>query len=80
MKEVFCYDPVQKKLSVLGLEQIRGILQRYRGGLLKFLSAKKVGVIVSLKPGQEQMKAALMLEKKYAKKFYYFVDDKISIS
>ncbi len=79
IKEVLCYDPLQKKITMLGLEQIRGVLQRYRGGLLKFLSAKNVGVIISLKPGQEQMKAALLLEKKYAKKkFYYFVDDKIS--
>lgn len=77
-KEVICADP-RGKMSLISVDDIKQNLQRYRSSLVKFLSAKKVGVIVTIKPGQEQLKAALELEEKYPeKKFYYFIDDRIS--
>jgi 2-(3-amino-3-carboxypropyl)histidine synthase len=46
---------------------------------MKFLTAKTIGVIVTIKPGQEQFRPALTLEKRYAnKKFYYFLDNVVS--
>jgi len=79
VKEVVCDNPVNKKMTVLGKSDIASLLRRYRASLMKFLSAQKIGVIISLKPGQEQYKMALKLEKKYSsKKFYYFVDDSVS--
>ncbi len=79
MKEIVCNDPIQKKMALMGVEDIKTILKKYRGSLMKFLSAQAVGVIVTIKPGQEQFRPALMLEGKYPhKKFYYFIDNAVS--
>lgn len=79
LKEVICNDPIGKKMSVLTVDDIKTFLGRYRASLMKFLAAKKIGVIVTIKPGQEQFQASLSLEKKYAdKKFFYFIDNVIS--
>lgn len=81
VKEVICYDPLHSKINVLKIEEVLGMFKRYRAGLIKFLSAKKIGVIITLKPGQEFLKMALMLEKKFPdKKFYFFVDENVSFN
>ena len=79
MKEIVCNDPLIKKMSLMGVNDIKKILLRYRASLMKFLAAKNIGVIVTVKPGQEQFRPSLALEKRYAdKKFYYFIDDVVS--
>lgn len=79
MKEIVCNDPMQKKMSLMGTADIKKILMKYRASLMKFLTAKTVGVIVTIKPGQEQFRPSLVLEKRYAnKKFYYFIDNVVS--
>ncbi|MBI2662680.1 diphthamide synthesis protein [Candidatus Woesearchaeota archaeon] len=81
IKEIICYDPLHGKINVLKIEEVMGTFKRYRATLIKFLSAKKIGVIITLKPGQEFMKMALRLEKKFTdKKFYFFVDDTVSLN
>ena len=62
-------------------------LERYRNkkktALLKFLSSDKVGILVSCKPGQENLSKALYLKKKLAKqgkKASIFVADRIGIA
>ncbi len=78
-KEVICDDPIGRKMVVFGKKEVEAVLRKHKGSLLKFHTSKKVGVIVSIKPGQEQLKLALQLEKKHlGKKFYYFLDDKVS--
>ena len=62
-------------------KDVEKIIKKYISSLMKFLSAQKIGVIITVKPGQEQMKPAFFLEKKFSnKKFYYFVDDVISFN
>ncbi len=79
LKEIICNDPIQEKMYFMGMEDIVVILKKYKGSLVKFLTAKNVGVIVTIKPGQEQLKPAYILEDKYAeKKFYYFIDNVVS--
>lgn len=79
MKEVICNDPINKIMEIMGVEDIITILKKYRGSLLKFLTAKSVGILITIKPGQEQFKPALLLEKRYPdKKFYFFIDNVIS--
>lgn len=78
-KEVICCDPFQDEIKVLSFSEIKDTLKKYRASLLRFLNADKVGVIITIKPGQEQLKPALTLEKKYSdKKFYYFIDNNVS--
>jgi len=79
MKEIVCNDPLIKKMSLMGVQDIKKILLKYRSSLMRFLTAKTIGVIVTIKPGQEQFRPSLMLEKRYAnKKFYYFIDNVVS--
>ena len=79
MKEIICNDPLQHKMILVGIQDIKTILKKYRGSLIKFLSATTIGVIVTIKPGQEQFRPALLLETKFPdKKFYYFIDNVIS--
>ena len=79
MKEIVCNDPMQKKMSLMGVQDIKKILLKYRASLMKFLTAKTIGVIVTIKPGQEQFRPSLVLEKRYAdKKFYHFLDNVVS--
>lgn len=81
MKEIICNDPLSKKMTILNIEYIKMKLRRYRGALLKFLTAKNVGVIITVKPGQEHLRPSFFLEKKFPdKKFYYFIDDTVSFS
>ena len=79
MKEIVRNDPLQEKMFLMGVDEIAGILRKYRGSLVKFLSKSVVGVIVTIKPGQEQFRPALALEEKFPdKKFHYFIDNNVS--
>src|SRR3989344_7317370 len=79
VKEIICNDPIEKKFEILDVSYIKTILRKYKGSLLKFLNADTVGVLITVKPGQEQMKPSFYLEKKFPnKKFYYFLDNVVS--
>src|SRR3989344_3164645 len=79
VKEIICNDPIEKKFELLDILHIKTILKKYKGSLLKFLNATTVGVLITVKPGQEQMKPSFYLEKKFPnKKFYYFLDNVVS--
>ncbi|HIH11434.1 TPA: hypothetical protein HA241_04550 [Candidatus Woesearchaeota archaeon] len=79
VREVVMNDPVHHSLTILAVYDIVSLLKKYRGALLKFIAADRVGVLVTIKPGQEQFKPGLLLEQKYPlKKFYYFIDNVIS--
>ncbi|PIN87621.1 hypothetical protein COV12_02880 [Candidatus Woesearchaeota archaeon CG10_big_fil_rev_8_21_14_0_10_32_24] len=79
MKEIIRNDPLQEKMFLMGVDEIKTILKKYKGSLVKFLSSNTIGVIVTIKPGQEQFKPALALENKFpGKKFHYFIDNNVS--
>lgn len=79
LKEIICNNPLAKKMSLMGVNDIKTILKKYKSSLMKFLNSNTVGVLVTIKPGQEQFRPALALEKRFpGKKFYYFIDNVIS--
>ena len=79
MKEIICNDPIQESINFLSIDDIKVILKKYKASLMKFLSADTVGVIITIKPGQEHLQPSFALEKKYPnKKFYYFIDNTVS--
>ncbi|MBU0457614.1 MAG: diphthamide synthesis protein [Nanoarchaeota archaeon] len=81
LKEVICNDPINEKMSLLSLNDIGKILKKQKGSLMKFLNSDNIGVLITIKPGQEHLKASLKLERKYPnKKFYYFIDNNISFN
>ncbi len=73
---VYTYDPVTKKSGEISKDDIKPLKQKQKAGLVAFHSSEHIGVLVTIKPGQERFKDALKLEKKYpGKRFYFLIDD-----
>ena len=58
-KDVFCYDPVNAVLSKIDKEQIERYNKKRKGAYLKFMEAKEIGILVSLKPGQNNFRKTI---------------------
>ena len=72
-KEVISCNPVTKEVKIIGEKDVQKIKRRIKGATLKFLTSKIVGVIVTTKPGQSNLKKVKVLEKKYPdKEFHVF--------
>jgi len=72
-KDVFTFNPLTNKFSKLDRKEAEKINKRKKGSLIKFLSSKEIGVIVTTKPGQEQLKEAFKLKNKFKDKNFYFL-------
>lgn len=89
-KPVYCWNPIAKELKQISESEIKKLEQRKKAGMLKFYNAKKVGIIVSTKPGQtgnkinnsaeKKLEAALKLKQRGDKKYYIFAADTIQLN
>lgn len=67
-------------LERVSKEEVEKLERKHKAAILKFHNSKKVGVLISTKPGQEKLKAALKLREKYKdKEFYMFINNDINI-
>ncbi|MBI1936432.1 diphthamide synthesis protein [Candidatus Woesearchaeota archaeon] len=62
-KEIFCYDPLNAIMSKIGGEEVARYNSKRKGAYLKFLGSKEIGILVSLKPGQNNFRRAVELKK-----------------
>lgn len=81
-KDVYCFDPFTKEFRKLGREWAERIRKKEKGALLAFLNSDRIGVVVTVKPGQLGVQVSLKnifsLQQKFPeKKFYYLVCDTI---
>ncbi len=72
----------QGKIRKIPRKDIKKLKNRRKAALTKFLSAKKIGIIVSYKPGQENFSFAKLIKEKLQKeykdkKFRIFIADNI---
>lgn len=77
-KPVWLWNPVTRAFGKLDEGVVKRFVLRKKSALTKFLHAKKVGIIVSTKPGQENLARALWLKaqaKRLGKEFYLFACD-----
>lgn len=80
-KEIIRYDPISDSIQIIKKNEIKRMLLKYKSSLMKFLTAKSIGILITTKPGQNQYELARSIEKKYPKKqFYYFLDNSIDLS
>lgn len=80
-KEVFIFNPLSNEFKKLEKKDIEKIKMKRKGQLLKFHSSKEIGLLISTKPGQNHLKEAKELEKKFPdKNFYYLLFDNIDFS
>jgi len=72
-KEVYTANPYNNQVTKISKEEIEKKKKEIKGKYIKFLNAKKVGILVSTKPGQYNIKKAVELRKKLKKESYIFV-------
>jgi len=78
-KKVHIWNPVHEKYSVVTKKLMEKEITRQKATYSKFLMSRKIGVLVSTKPGQSYFKQALKLKEKYKdKEFYYIVTDTLN--
>ncbi len=79
-KKIILANPETMEVKELTREQANKIANRKKAMLSKFIIARHVGIIVSIKPGQINLKQAAMLKKKLKemdKVGYIFICDEI---
>lgn len=80
-KPVFAYNPFTKKLAEITENETKQIKQQQKAALVKFYSSKEIGILISTKPGQLEIKKAFLLKKKFPEKnFYFFIFDTLEVS
>ena len=80
-KDVFCYDPLNAIMSKIDSEQVERYNKKRKGAYLKFLDSKEIGILVSLKPGQNNFRKAVELKKQLKdKNCYIFAFDTLDFN
>ncbi|RME52566.1 hypothetical protein D6783_04255 [Candidatus Woesearchaeota archaeon] len=73
---VFCFNPVSGKWCRFEEGWIRRVKRQRKGALAAFFGAKRVGVVVTTKSGQQRLSAALSLRERFVdKEFFVFLMD-----
>jgi len=70
--KVFVFNPFNKKFFLMDEREIIPWLRRKKGALLRFMTSNNVGVLISTKPGQDNLENALKLKNKFPEKNLYF--------
>jgi 2-(3-amino-3-carboxypropyl)histidine synthase len=70
-KEVFCYDPINAILSKIDKTEVERHNKKRKAAYLKFLQSAEIGILVSLKPGQNNFKKAVELKNQLKEKNCY---------
>lgn len=80
--KVYILEPGSKKLSLISEKEIQKLKQLQKSSYTNFLNSKSIGILVSLKPGQNRLKKALELQKtleKSDKEAYIFITDNLNL-
>ena len=77
---VFCFNPEDNQLTQISEEEKQDYLQKKKRSLVRFLHAKKVGILVSTKSGQNFMANALQLEQRKDREYFLFALDTLDMS
>ena len=80
-KEVFCYDPINAVLSKIDRTEVERYNGKRKAAYLKFLESTEIGILVSLKPGQNNFRKAVELKKQLKdKNCYIFAFDTLDFN
>jgi 2-(3-amino-3-carboxypropyl)histidine synthase len=80
IKKLYFLNPVTEKFSKFGSEELTRLEKKRRAKISKYLMEDKIGILVSTKPGQEHLKAALKFKETCGKEAYVFLADEIDIN
>lgn len=80
-KKVYCFNPINNVFSEIKKQDIEKTKKKNKAKLVKFLSSDNIGILVSVKPGQYNLKKSLELKKKFKDKtFSTFLFDTLNIN
>ncbi|MEM3113031.1 MAG: diphthamide synthesis protein [Candidatus Pacearchaeota archaeon] len=82
IKPVMMWNPISKTLQVLNEGLIREQIKKYKRNLKLFISADTIGILVTIKPGQNYFMTAKRLKEfleNQGKKAYIFIDNNIDL-
>lgn len=80
-KRVIMANPLTDEARELEKEDVEKIKKLEQGAFAKFLSSETVGILVSLKPGQNKLDGAIALQKNLkSKKSYIFIADTLDLN
>ncbi len=78
-KPVYILNPLTKEFKKISEEEIEKYRKERKGKILRFIHAKTVGLLVSVKPLQQNLRKALELKDSIiGKKVYIFVSDNLN--
>jgi 2-(3-amino-3-carboxypropyl)histidine synthase len=80
-KPITIFDPISDQIKVVDRKDIQRELNKKKANLKKYLIANKIGILVTIKPGQQYFLAAKKLKEsleKENKKAYIFIDDTLN--
>lgn len=78
-KPTYTISPITKEFSEIDEKEIKDYQKKKQGKQLMFMTAKKVGIIVSVKPIQQLYKKALELKDKLKKEAFIFVTNTFNV-
>ncbi len=79
-KPVYIANPLTNEFSKLPDSEIETIKKRIKGSKLKFLNAERIGILVSTKPGQYNLKKAIKLKEKLKKESFIFLFNTLNLN
>ncbi|HLD38377.1 MAG TPA: diphthamide synthesis protein [Candidatus Nanoarchaeia archaeon] len=82
-KPIIIFDPIANKIKEINKKDIEKQIQKYKRNLKLFINSKTLGILVTIKPGQQYLNSAKNLKEKLkeqGKKAYIFIDNNINLS
>lgn len=83
IKPVIMFNPISKTLEILEEKNILEQVKKYKRNLRFFINSQTIGILVTIKPGQNYFMSAKRLKEhleKQGKKAYIFIDDSIKLN
>lgn len=83
IKPIILFDPTSNQVKEINNKTIEKQIQKYKRNLKLFINSKNIGILVTIKPGQQYFSAAKKLKEKLEKenkKTYIFIDNTIDLA
>mgnify|MGYP001607055732 FL=1 len=83
IKPIILFDPISDQIKEINKKDIEKQIQKIKRNLRFFINSKNIGILVTIKPGQQYFSAAKKLKEKLEKenkKAYIFIDDIINLN
>lgn len=79
IKHYYQFNPIMKTFSSLDKTELATLEKKKQAKLAKYYNSKKIGILVSTKPGQEELRLAKSFAKTCGKEAYIFIDNHLNI-